>query len=207
MVNLKICGITNLDDAVVATEAGADALGFVFYKKSKRYIEPLKAREVIDRLPPFVSTVGVFVNESIPDLIEVQRIAGFDIFQLHGDETAEFCSNLGRPYIKAIRVDNKLDSQFINSFNTSYLLFDTFSDIEYGGSGKKFNWELLDNIRLDDKFVILSGGLNISNVKKAIKKTNPYAVDVSSGVEKSPGIKDHKKLKAFAEAVKNEPQI
>lgn len=207
MTRLKVCGITNLEDALVSAEFGADALGFVFYAKSKRYIDPLKAGEIISSLPPFIVKVGVFVNESISYLLEAQRLAGFDIFQLHGDETSEYCSDLERPYIKAMRVKSDLDKNYINSFNTRSFLFDTYSDDKFGGTGKSFDWDILENAGLSDKFVILSGGLEVNNVERAIKKIKPYAVDVSSGVEKSPGVKDHNKLKAFAEAVKNESQV
>ena len=207
MSRLKVCGITNLEDALVSVESGADALGFVFYAGSKRYIDPVRAGEIISQLPPFIIKVGVFVNESISDLLEAQRVAGFDTFQLHGDETAEYCSNLGRPYIKAFRVKSEIDKNYINSFNTRSVLFDTYSDKDFGGTGKIFDWEIMENAGLSDKFVILSGGLEVSNVGRAIKKVRPYAVDVSSGVEKSPGLKDHNKLKAFAEAVRNESQV
>lgn len=207
MTRLKVCGITNIEDALVSAEFGADALGFVFYERSKRYIDPMKAGEIIRSLPPFILKVGVFVNESISDLLEAQRVAGFDMFQLHGNETSEYCSNLGRPYIKALRVKTGIDKNIVNSFNTRSFLFDTYSDNEFGGTGKRFNWDILENAGLSDKFVILSGGLEVANVGRAIRKVRPYAVDVSSGVEKSPGVKDHYKLKAFAEAVRNESQV
>ncbi len=207
MPKIKICGITNIEDALYAANLGVDALGFIFYKKSKRFIEPDSAKKIIDKLPPFITKVGVFVNENEDFLAESKRIAGFDIFQFHGDETPGFCNDFGRKYIKAIRVNSSQSIEAVESFNTDYFLFDTYSDDEYGGTGKTFSWDILDNSCLKDKFVILSGGLNPENVSKAIKAVNPYAVDVSSGVERSPGKKDHEKLKKFIEAVKNETQI
>lgn len=202
MVKIKVCGITNLEDALYAAKLGADALGFIFYKKSKRYIEPDEAKKIIDKLPPFITKVGVFVNENTSELIEAKRIAGFDIFQLHGDEPPHFCSKIPGKYIKALRVNGEKSFNDIESFGTEYFLFDTYSKEEYGGTGETFNWDLLDNSYLKDKFVILSGGLTSNNISEAIKKINPYAVDVSSGVEMSPGKKDHDKLKKFFEAVR-----
>lgn len=202
MAKIKICGITNLDDALYAVDAGADALGFIFYKKSKRFIEPESAKTIIDKLPPFITKVGVFVNESGSRLIETQKTAGFSVFQLHGDETPSFCNQLEKKYIKAIRVGIEQSIENVRLYDTDCFLFDAFSDDEYGGTGKTFDWNLLDNSYLKDKFVILSGGLNHENVSEAINIVKPYAVDVSSGVEKSPGIKDHKKIKQFIEAAK-----
>lgn len=206
-MNIKICGITNYEDAKAAVKLGVDMLGFIFYKKSPRYIKPEDARDIIKQLPDNIESVGVFVNEDYHELKKAKEIAGFETYQLHGDETPEFCSGLKGNYIKAIRIKNNID--IINSllFDTNKLLFDTFAEGEFGGTGKIFNWKLLSKTELDDKFVILSGGLTPENVSEAILTAKPDAVDVSSGVEKKPGIKDHNKIKLFIEAVKNATEI
>ena len=202
-MKIKICGITNLNDAKSAIDLGADMLGFIFYMQSPRYIEPLKANKVIEELPADIIKIGVFVDESINNLNQIKKTAGFDMFQLHGDETPEFCLKLNDEYVKAIRVKNSEDIKLVESYNTDKFLFDTYVKDEYGGTGKTFNWKFLLDSRLNDKFVILSGGLNYDNVSEAIKIAKPDAVDVSSGVEVSPGTKDISKLKKFIEAVRN----
>ncbi|MCK5391408.1 MAG: phosphoribosylanthranilate isomerase [Deltaproteobacteria bacterium] len=199
---IKICGITNMEDAMLACEWGADALGFIFYRKSKRYIAPEIARSVISSLPPFITTVGVFVNHSLEEIIAIKDKTAINMVQLHGDETPEFCSLVPLKVIKAIRVKDNLDVDKVAQYPVQAILFDTYSDAEYGGTGKSFNWEILQNIS-NLSNIILSGGLSPENVAQAISTVKPYAVDVSSGVEESPGKKDHMKLKKFIEAVKN----
>lgn len=200
MTRVKVCGITSSEDALCAVRLGASALGFVFYEKSPRFIRPAEAGEIISQLPPFVTKVGVFVNAGADYLREAKDIAGFDAYQLHGDETPEFCSAFGENYIKAIRVKDSESLSAVELYDTDAFLFDTYSPDAYGGTGENFSWDVLSRRKLEDKFVILSGGLNSGNVREAIRAVNPYAVDVSSGVEISPGIKDHLKLERFMEA-------
>lgn len=202
MTKIKICGITNLNDAFLALDLGADALGFVFYRQSKRCISSEDAFGIISELPPFVKTVGVFVNQGVEELRFMKREIGFDLFQLHGDEGPDYCRQLGNSVIKAMRVKDRINQDDINSFPVQAFLFDAYSTAEFGGTGTGFNWELLKDIAVR-KSVILSGGLTPENVAEAIDIVNPYAVDVSSGVEDYPGKKDPAKLKAFIKAVRN----
>jgi phosphoribosylanthranilate isomerase len=202
MTKIKICGITNLNDAFLGLDLGADALGFIFYRYSKRSISSEDALRIISKLPPFVTTVGVFVNQGVEELKSMKREIGFDLFQLHGDEEPDYCRELGNSVIKAIRVKDCINQDDIDSFPVQALLFDAYSTAEFGGTGRSFNWELLKGIALS-KSVILSGGLTAENVAEAIDIVNPYAVDVSSGVEDYPGKKNPVKLKAFIAAVRN----
>ena len=202
MTRVKICGITRYSDAVYAIDCGAHALGFIFYNKSKRYIPPDEAREIIKKLPPFVSFVGVFVDASRNDINSIVKITGINTLQFHGDESPDYCRKFSLPVIKAIRINDRLDSDYIESFDVQAILLDTFTDKEYGGTGSVFDWELLKNTGIT-KRMIISGGLNPDNVKRLVSEIKPYAVDVSSGVENSPGIKDHKKINKFIEAVNN----
>ncbi|MFC1668670.1 phosphoribosylanthranilate isomerase [Chlamydiota bacterium] len=203
-VKIKICGITNLEDALLAAEYGADAIGFVFYQKSPRYI-PLEEAAVISRkMPPFVSRVGVFVDEPQEKIVEVAQLVGLDYFQFHGNESPSYCSFFGRRSIKAIRVSNKKDIDKVKQFRSiKNILFDSKAANSFGGTGIVFDWELLPS-RNDfaDTFIMLSGGLTPSNVTEAIIKVSPDAVDVSSSIEIEPGLKDHKKMRAFIETVK-----
>ena len=201
MTRIKVCGITNPEDALCAVRLGATALGFVFYEKSPRFVTLADAREVIRQLPPFVTKVGVFVNAGADYLREAKEIAGFDVYQFHGDETPEFCAAFGEDYIKAIRVKDASSLDAVDLYDTDAFLFDAYSPDAYGGTGENFSWDVLTRRKLGGKFVILSGGLNPDNVRDAIRAVGPYAVDVSSGVESSPGIKDHLKLERFMESV------
>ena len=197
MVKVKICGITNLDDALAAADYGADALGFVFFKKSPRYISPAKAKAIVKKLPPFISSVGVFVNE---DNIIVEKIAGrtgIDVIQLHGDEPPNAC-NLSRPVIKAIRVKSIDNLEIISQFKNkvSAFLLDTYTPEIFGGTGQIFNWDIAIEAKQFGR-IILAGGLTPENIRQAIRRVRPYAVDVSSGVEAEKGKKDHLKLNLF----------
>ncbi len=203
MTKIKICGITNMEDALAAVKLGADALGFVFYRKSKRYVNPAKAFEITKSLPPFIKKVGVFSNEDHGVIRDITREVKLDLLQIHGDETPGYCEQLESPYIKAFRVKDESSLDQINDFNTDYILFDTYSKDEYGGTGRAFDWEMLKDRPFENKYVILSGGLNPGNVSEAVSLLGPYAVDVSSGVEESPGKKDIEKINKFIEAVKN----
>ena len=200
MVKVKICGITNLGDALAAAEYGADALGFVFFRESPRHVAPDTAGEIISKLPPFITTVGVFVDER-PEVIEdIVRRASIDVVQLHGHEPPEACAMSGR-VIKAIRVKELSDLEPLRQWRAAAFLLDTYSPDLYGGTGQIFNWDIAVDAKRFGK-IILGGGLNPDNVEKAIKWVRPYAVDVSSGVEESKGKKDLKKLKRFIERAK-----
>lgn len=202
MVRVKICGITSLEDALFAVEAGADALGFVFSEESQRAISVEKVSGIIRGLPPFVTTVGVFVNEGADVINAIVREAGLDAVQLHGNEPPELCREINSRVIKAFRVKGKkLLGQGIDRYRLSAYLLDTYADDAAGGTGKTFDWAVAKTANKYGR-IILSGGLTPDNVRDAIKAAEPYAVDVSSGVEKSPGIKDIAKVKKFIKKAK-----
>ncbi|GAB4566610.1 MAG: phosphoribosylanthranilate isomerase [Geothermobacteraceae bacterium] len=198
-IRVKICGITSLEDALAAVAAGADALGFVFYDQSPRAVEPAVAARIIRQLPPFVTTVGLFVNETRERVEEVMRGCGLDLIQLHGDETPEDCRFAGRRVVKALRVRDAASLKDADRYDVAGLLLDAWSDDVYGGSGKRFDWTLLQSFA-DRRPVILAGGLTPENVGDAIRTVRPFAVDVSSGVESAPGVKDPEKVRAFIAA-------
>jgi len=201
MVKVKICGITNLDDALSAVKAGADALGFVFYEKSPRFINPVRAAEIILRLPPFIQTVGLFVNEDTEKINWTAEFCGLDIVQLHGNETPDDCLEVKRRVIKVFRIQNNISIDPLNKYQVSGYLLDAWSPDAYGGTGRTFNWELAEAAKQYGP-VILAGGLTLENVAEAIKVVKPYAVDVSSGVESSLGKKDAEKVRAFIRVAK-----
>ncbi len=201
MVKVKICGITNLEDALAAVDYGADALGFVFYPKSPRYIRPEKARDIINLLPPFITTVGVFANESQERMLETMQYAGIDVLQLHGDEPLDVCYIWHR-VIRALRVRDFSDLEPLKTCRVSAYLLDTYSDESYGGTGQIFNWDIAVEAKRFGR-VILSGGLNVDNIERAVRFVCPYAVDVSSGIEAEKGKKDLKRMKEFIEKAKS----
>ncbi len=201
MVKVKICGITNPDDALTAVEYGADALGFVFYEKSPRYITPESVAKIINELPPFVMTVGVFVNENSSKIKEIMQITDLNIVQLHGDESQEMCDIWPR-VIKAFRMREFTDLERLKDYNVSAYLLDAYDPNIPGGTGQVFNWDIALEATKFGK-VILAGGLNPDNIAKAIKRVLPHAVDVSSGVEKTKGKKDMDKMKLFIERAKS----
>ncbi len=200
-MKVKICGITNIEDALLCESHGADALGFIFYRESKRYISPQSASEIISRLSPFTLKVGVFVNESIEIVNNITEKIKLNAVQLHGDESAEHAEELFAPVIKSFRINNGFDFTVLNEFkNVSYLL-DTYSKAGYGGTGKIFNWDLIpEHLRTR---VILAGGINLDNIEFIYKKINPAAVDLSSSLEVKPGIKDGEKVKIFFNKLSN----
>lgn len=202
MVRIKICGITNLKDAMDAAGLGADALGFIF-APSPRQIEPARAKEIISKLPPWISTVGVFVNEKPERIMRIAGFAGLDMVQLHGEESPEYCAELGLKIIKAVKVKDKNNLKKIDDYNVSGIILDTYDPKLMGGTGKSFNWNLAVSAKKFGKPVILSGGLTPDNVSDAIKKVKPYGVDVSTGIEFSPGKKDFKKMKKFIDYAKS----
>ncbi len=199
MTRVKICGITNHEDAQMAVTAGASALGFIFHKKSPRYVSPSKVRPIIEALPPFVTPVGVFVNHSEHAVRDICRLTRVSTVQFHGEESPGYCKRFKHfKLIKAFRVRDTFDFKSVLQYKVDAYLFDTFSGTAFGGTGKTFNWDMLKNYKFD-KPVILSGGLNQGNVHQAVDAVRPYAVDVSSGVEKSPGIKDYRLVNAFCQ--------
>lgn len=203
MVRVKICGITNLEDALCSVEAGCDALGFVFYKKSPRYITPQKAKDIIKKLPKNITKIGVFVNAPEKTIKDIARICGLDMLQFHGNESQEFCKRFnGYQIIKVFRIKDKIDIENILRYKTFAYLFDTFVESKPGGTGRRFNWDLLEGLEDIDRSIFLSGGLTAKNVKGAIKVIHPDWVDVSSSVEIKPGEKDYNKVKKFIEAVR-----
>jgi phosphoribosylanthranilate isomerase len=196
-MRIKICGITNLEDAKAAVNLGADALGFVFAESSRR-ISPEKARQITNQLPPFVSKVGVFVNAPLTHLRRVRDYCGLDAVQLHGEEGADYIRSLGPGVIKALRLNGKA----VGDLPDATLLLDAYDPKLRGGTGKKCDWQKAQEIARD-RLVILAGGLEPGNVGKAIEQVKPYAVDVSSGVEKEPGRKDHGKIASFIATARN----
>ncbi|MFA5287603.1 MAG: phosphoribosylanthranilate isomerase [Candidatus Omnitrophota bacterium] len=203
MVKVKICGITNLEDALAAFISGADAIGFVFYKKSPRYIDPLKARNISRILPKKIKKVGVFVNEKESKIKSISKMCALDMLQFHGSESPEFCSKFkGYKIIKAFRVKDKLELSELKKYKIFAYLFDTFSKYSDGGTGKKFNWNFLPEKGRIEHPVFLSGGLNTRNIKSALKQVNPGWVDISSAVEERPGKKGHRKMRSFIRLVK-----
>ncbi|MBH0190331.1 MAG: phosphoribosylanthranilate isomerase [Nitrospira sp.] len=208
MIKVKICGITTRDDAQVAVAAGADALGFVMYRKSPRWVEPSVARAIIADLPPFVLPVGVFVNEDAAAVRRLMDECGFALAQLHGDESAAYCQQLGRPVLKALRVKDRGSflalAEFQGRAGVRGVLIDAFSEGAYGGTGHTVDWTLAAEAARSVP-ILLAGGLTPSNVAEAVRLVQPYGVDVSSGVEKSPGKKDPEKVRAFIEAARLVP--
>jgi len=202
MVKVKICGITNYGDALFAAESGADALGFIF-APSPRRIEPVAAREIIRRLPPFVKTVAVFVDETPEKIKEIIAYCGTDLVQLHGKEPPEFCEQLMPGVIKAIAVKDGAVLMDIKGYSgrAGCILLDTYSEKTAGGTGKVFNWELAVKIKAMGMPVMLAGGLRPSNIIEAIATVKPYAVDVNSGVEERPGKKSHELIKELFEKI------
>ncbi len=195
-VKVKVCGMTQLKDAVFAAEQGADAVGFIFYKKSSRSVTMKAVREIILKLPPFVDTVGVFVNESADKVNKIADHCGLDLVQLHGEESPGFCQKIHRRVIKVFRVKDLQSIKQLEKYPVTGFILDTFSDELYGGTGKTFDW----NLALPAKKigpVIVAGGLTPHNIRQVVSQVRPYGVDVCSGVEKSPGIKDPEKVRAF----------
>ncbi|MDA1190696.1 MAG: phosphoribosylanthranilate isomerase [Candidatus Poribacteria bacterium] len=198
---VKICGITNRDDAHLAVDEGADALGFIFHPKSPRYITPEAAREIVLTLPPFVTTVGVFVDETPMAMNRVIEHVGLNAAQLHGDETSETCRHVRADVIKVFRVKDSLDFPF-DRYPVRAFMLDTYVKEAHGGTGERFDWELAKEVKRFGS-IILAGGLTPGNVVEAIRVAEPYAVDVSSGVEARPGVKNPDALRAFLRTVRS----
>ena len=197
---IKICGIKHRDDALKAVECGADAIGLIFVEKSPRYVSFTDARVVTEALPPFVSMVGLFMDASEEVVREALKVVPLTLLQFHGDETPEFCNQFEMPYIKVLRMRENVNVvAFAQEYpNASAILLDTYSKAG-GGSGQTFDWSLIPKDM--SMPVILAGGLNPENVASAVETVKPYAVDVSSGVESEPAVKDHKKIEQFINEV------
>ena len=200
---IKICGITNSKNALDAVDLGVDALGFVFFSESPRYIEPKKARKIINLLPSFVLRVGLFVNASKEEVLSAISDSSVNVLQFHGDEDEQFCNQFNLPYIKATSFQDGVNLlEYCKLFtSSSAILIDTYSENMRGGTGKTFNWDLLPKeLPLP---LIVAGGLNSGNVSSLINSINPYGVDVSGGVESDKGVKDYTMMKNFVLGVHN----
>lgn len=206
MTKVKICGITNLEDAAMSVRFGADEIGFNFFEKSARYIDPLKVREIFKSLVDPIVSVGVFVNESVDYVTTVSRKAGIDLIQLHGDETPEFARVIRKltalPVIKAFRVSDRLQLDSMSRYQVEAFLLDSYSHEEYGGTGEKFDWNIAKQTLKHFPKIYLAGGLNPDNIGEAVKMVRPYAVDACSGLESSKGIKDLEKVEEFIRSVR-----
>jgi phosphoribosylanthranilate isomerase len=203
MVRIKICGITNLEDALLAADLGADALGFIFYPKSPRYVAPETARGIIAQLPPLVTSVGVFVDEEAAAVREVAGRVGLDWLQVHGQESPDYCRTLKRRVIKGFRIKDASSLKDLEPFRGAVqaLLLDTYKKGQVGGTGETFDWELARQAKAYGR-IILAGGLVPENVARAVAVAQPDAVDVASGTEAAPGRKAPDRLRAFFRAVK-----
>ena len=203
MTRVKVCGITRIEDGVAAARLGVDAIGFVFYPLSPRYVQAERARDIAAAIPPFVSSVGLFVNADAAKVLEVLCTTRLDFLQFHGEESPEYCAQFGVPFLKAIRVKPGVDLlQYATSFSSAKaLLLDAYVEGAHGGTGQLFDWRLIPaNLPLP---VILSGGLGPDNVAAAVRTVRPWAVDVSSGVEAAKGIKDAEKIERFMRGARN----
>ncbi len=202
MTQVKICGITTKDDAMAAAHCGAAALGFIFYPPSPRYIKPADAEKIISALPDELIKVGVFVNEKAEEIKSIMEYCGLDMIQLHGDESPEFCREFpAYRIIKAVELKNEKDLNHALNYHVAALLVDSRHAGLYGGTGRKANWDLALRLK-DNKPFILSGGLKKENVVEALLSVDPAALDINSGVEVSPGKKDHKKLEQLFDIIR-----
>ncbi len=199
-VKVKICGITRLGDALAAARLGADALGFNFWPRSKRYVAPEAAREMVRSLPPFVAAVGVFVDPDRDEVLRAVEASGIQVVQLHGDEPPALCASLPLPVVKAIRIAAARDLAALETYHVSAFLLDSASP-GYGGSGRTFDWALAAGVASSIR-AILAGGLSPENVADAVRTVRPYGVDVASGVESEPGVKDAARMELFIRAAK-----
>lgn len=206
MIGVKVCGITNIGDAYVAAESGADALGFIFYPKSQRYVAPAKAKEMIQKLPPEIIRVGVFVNHEIQEVKAIVQFCGLNLIQLHGDESPEYCAQFPMSsLVKAVSCQTEEEIQELKNYPVAAILMDAREAGHYGGTGKKSDWRLAIKIK-ETHPLILAGGLNRENIREAIERVKPQAVDINSGVEISPGKKDPNKIREIMKIVRETNQ-
>ena len=202
IVKVKICGLTNYDDAAAAMDMGADLLGFNFYPKSPRFLTPEKAGDIVNKLPAFIDTAGIFVNASIDQIRETMDLCPLDWVQLHGDEAPEFCRSLTShnvKTIKAIRVRDQADVERVSTFFTDAVLLDAFDPDKYGGTGANFDWNIIGHT---GKRIFLAGGINPDKAAAAVE-LGVYGIDVCSGIEAEPGKKDHKKMKKLFDNIRH----
>ncbi|HZM98309.1 MAG TPA: phosphoribosylanthranilate isomerase [Pyrinomonadaceae bacterium] len=205
MTFIKICGITNIDDARAAVAAGADALGFNFYNRSPRYIAPPAAREIVEQLPSSILTVGVFVNEETPESVKkIASEAGVTAFQLHGDESPAYCRELSDRYvIKTLTVSGDFDIDMVQHYDVKAIMLDTRDNNLRGGTGRVFDWSVAIEVNKVAPKLFLAGGLSPENISEAIELVRPYAVDACSALEDRPGIKNHDRMRAFVELARS----
>jgi phosphoribosylanthranilate isomerase len=201
MTQVKICGITNTDDARVAVEAGADMIGLNFYPPSPRYVTPAQARAIVASLPASVSAIGVFVNEDVETVSRIVRDSGVQMVQLHGEETSEFCQQLPWPVVKTFRFTAQVQPEMMRQYAVAAYLIEGFHADLYGGGGALADWQRVATLHQYGR-IMLAGGLTPENVRDAIRVVHPYAVDVCSGVEASPGRKDWHRVRAFVQGAK-----
>jgi phosphoribosylanthranilate isomerase len=207
-IRIKICGTTRLSDALCAVDAGVDALGFIFYEKSSRAIQPQAAREIIKQLPPFVDAVGVFVDEELQRVAGIVRECGLGYIQLHGSESPTYCRELAAlaapgQVLKAIRVGEQTTAEDVGRYHDcvqGYLL-DTYQKNNVGGTGQTFDWAIIDRLQINKTF-LLAGGLDIDNIRAALERVRPYGVDANSGLEDAPGLKNHTLIQRFITTVR-----
>lgn len=202
-VKVKICGITNLADAIAAVEAGADAIGLMFYERSPRYIEPASAAQIARALPEHIMRVGVFVNAPVATVKAVLAVCHLDLLQFHGNEPPDYCLQFGLPTMKAFRIRDAESLRELPLYETDFWLLDAYVPGVPGGTGESFNWQLAVQAKTFGRPIFLAGGLTPENVGEAVRLVQPYGVDVSTGVESAPGKKDTAKLHAFIETAKN----
>jgi phosphoribosylanthranilate isomerase len=201
-IRIKICGISRYEDAKAAASIGVDALGFIFYEKSPRYIAPKAAASIISQLPPFISRVGVFVDESPKKVIAVARAAGIDTLQLHGIESPSYCAKMPLPVIKAFSIDPTTDLSVLDQYRTAGFLLDTWSSDHRGGTGKTFDWSIAAEACRKSDRIILAGGLNSGNIEEVMEIVHPYGVDINSGVEIRPGEKNPHKMRQIVQLIR-----
>ena len=201
-IPVKICGITSLKDTKIAVNYGASAIGLIFFQGSLRYVDPGKVKNWILDIPKNVKKVGVFVNEKIENIHSIVRDLNLDFIQLHGHESPDYCDQMIKPVIKVFRVGDDFDSNVLKDYQVAAFLFDTYQKGRPGGTGENFNWDLIANLKTNAP-IILSGGLNAGNILDGIKAVNPSAVDINSGVESTPGIKDEGKVENIFSKLEN----
>lgn len=202
MTEIKICGITNLDDASFAAECGVDALGFNFFSKSPRYVAPERAKEIIERIPEKITKVGVFVNHDALEVKKIVEFCGLDLVQLHGDESSEYCGQFPRSLlIKAFSPRREADLQKLRTYPVRAILVDAYDPLRYGGTGKRSDWGIAVKVK-KTHLLIIAGGLSADDIREVIENVSPHAVDINSGVESSPGRKDPEKVKKIVEIVR-----